>query len=215
MFLVKQKKIELVQLESLLNALVSETDNLTESQIEDVVGIQDSIKLSNKIVLSEEASVKYQEFIEKVMLFDDSLQESMVGHYFTGIDEKAYSELESKLLIDLSKDPALKLEIISKIDRLITDSDKTLGFDTYEQFVMSSGLSAGLSFGGVKAILMMSGMGTIGKLASITIGMGINAIVGGILLLLVRALFRLYYKKDRAVFKEKLMDLRNKIKNSK
>jgi hypothetical protein len=176
MFLDKQKKIELLQLESLLNALVNESYNLTESQIEDVVDIQDSIKLNNKIVLSEEAYSKYEEFIEKVMLFDDSLKENSLMTHFTGIDEGAYKELETKIINSKNKTETLK-----QIDDLIENSDRIMTYHSFKEFVMGGFISIPT--------------GSIGAF--------------------VRMWIRLSNTKDRAEFKERLMDLRNKVKNSK
>ena len=124
MFLVKKKEVSLVQLESLLDALVKETDTLTESQIEDVTYIQDIIKQDSKIILSEDASVKYQEFIEKVVLFDYSLQKSFLSglkSIWTGMDETKYKEIEEKAL-NKAHDEESKKEMIKEIDDMLANA---------------------------------------------------------------------------------------------
>lgn len=55
MFLNSVKRLELLQLESLLQAFIMNDSNLTESQVNDVIEVQDTIKANNKINLSEEA----------------------------------------------------------------------------------------------------------------------------------------------------------------
>lgn len=84
MFLKQVREIDNIHLESLLTALVKETNSLTESQIEDVVFIENTIKQNSKIKLSKDASIKYKEFIEKVILFDDSLSEGIISNLFLG-----------------------------------------------------------------------------------------------------------------------------------
>jgi hypothetical protein len=110
--IIKSKEVSLVQLESLLDALVKETNTLTESQIEDVTYIQNSILENSKLVLSEDASVKYQEFIEKVMLFDDSLNEGIINKLF-----------KSKYRVDINNFPDIDIaNYVEKYIKLI-DSD--------------------------------------------------------------------------------------------
>lgn len=71
--------LEKEQLKSLLNALSNKSEALTESEIQDVLSIQDIIKEGNTISLSEEARLEYQEFMDKIQFFDDSLNEGIIG----------------------------------------------------------------------------------------------------------------------------------------
>jgi hypothetical protein len=129
MFLKQVKEINNIQLESLLNALVQETNSLTESQIEDVVFIENTIKQDIKLKLSKEASNKYQEFIEKVVLFDDSLQEGAIQNFFLGKpnpNKDIFRYLSDKYKISQSITDNINISSVSKyISAIKTNSDKT------------------------------------------------------------------------------------------
>ena len=51
---------------------------LTESEISSVVTIQDVIKSGIKLQLSEEAKLEYYQFLDKVIILDDSLNEGVI-----------------------------------------------------------------------------------------------------------------------------------------
>jgi hypothetical protein len=146
MFLIINKEyiIDEIKISNLLEALVSKnTQLLTESVIHDVVEIQDNIKEGNTIVLSDEAKLEYSNFIDKLMLFDDSLNEGYVRAlgqdivsnlsgagtemkgWFEGIKQKiAHIDKNSQeLIMWLKNNKEVKLDNSSKIKNFFKTSN--------------------------------------------------------------------------------------------
>jgi hypothetical protein len=81
MFLNQQKKTQILEssdLQTLLKAISNNSEVLTESEISSVVDIEDVVKSGTKLQLSEEAKLEYYQFLEKVVLLDDSLNEGVI-----------------------------------------------------------------------------------------------------------------------------------------
>lgn len=104
-----QKKTHLLEhsnLTSLLKAISNNSEVLTESEVNNIIDIQEVIKSGTKLQLSEEAKLEYYQFLEKVILLDDSLNEGVIDfiknigtsikHLFKSKLDKDWEEFKTK-----------------------------------------------------------------------------------------------------------------------
>ncbi len=169
-------ELDTIKLESLLKCFTNE-DMLTEQEISLVESIQNNILENKTIVLDENAMELYEDFIDKVMFFDNQLKEGIIGAKVTGIDEAKLSKIEKKIT-EAAKDPVVKAKLIEQIDDMIDNSNRIFTSSSPKQWLVGIGLS--------------------------TVTFGLSNFISYI--------WRLVNSDDRKEFKEKLMDLRNKVK---
>ena len=142
----KQVEVELdtIKLESLLKCFTNE-EILTEQEVSLVESIQNNILENKTIVLDENAMELYEDFIDKVMFFDNQLKEGIIGAKVTGIDEAKLSKIEKKIT-EAAKDPVAKAKLIEQIDDMIDNSNRIFTSSSPKQWLVGIGLST-VTFG--------------------------------------------------------------------
>lgn len=138
MFLQKKTHIlEHSSLTSLLKAISNNSEILTESEISNIVGIQEVIKSGTKLELSEEARLEYYQFLEKVILLDNSLNEGVIDyiknigtvikHLFKGNLDKDWDNFKAKYKFnDNSFMPSSISKTTDKVVKENVSEDKAL-----------------------------------------------------------------------------------------